>query len=85
MLQLPEITATSYGPGMGSRPEGAKSPGAIRHPDVSVLLFSLTGDLKCDLQFHFEDTKDLTLAAQNSAEMGFILKLLLCTDVKSRL
>lgn len=70
---------------MGSRPEGAKSPGAIRHPDVSVLLFSLTGDLKCDLQFHFEDTKDLTLAAQNSAEMGFILKLLLCTDVKSRL
>lgn len=70
---------------MGFRLGTAKSMGAIRHPNVSVLLFSLTGDLKCDLQFHFEDTEDLTLAAQNTAEMGFILKLLLCTDVKSRL
>lgn len=69
----------------GFRPDTAPSAGAVGNPDVSVPLFSLTGDLKRDSQFHFAPTKDLALAAHNTAEMRFIFKLLLCTDVKSRL
>lgn len=88
-MQLPGLTtacaATSYVQIRGFRPETARSTGAIRHLHVSVLLFSLTSDLKCDLQFHFTAPKDLALTAPNTAEMWFVFKLLLCTDVKSRL